>query len=159
MAYDMAKQMKIIRPTITVDTVAYVNGDDVGGIITLTGALAYNRPTTLVSVTLAEDGGQSPALSLFFFRATPAGGTYTDNAAIAFAAADLANFLTVVRVAAADWYVPSGSGKAFVAKTNIQVACDGTTTSDNLFMLIVADGAYDAVAANDLTMAIGFESR
>ena len=129
------------------------------GIITLTGVMSSSgRQAMLRSATLKDAGGQSPALSLLFFRATPASGTYTDNTGVAFGASDDDNLVGVVRVAAADWYVPSGSGKAFVAKADLLVCCEGSTTSNDLYMLIVADGAYDAVATNDLTVAIGFES-
>lgn len=72
-------------PTITITaTPDYSAGDDVGGIISLlTVNSATGRPVLLRSVTLKDNGNQGPPLTLLFFKATPAGGTYTDNAAFA----------------------------------------------------------------------------
>ena len=147
------------RPTITVSaTPDYAAGDVVGGIITLASVMAATgRQALLRSVALKDATGAGPALSLLFFRATPAGGTYTDNAAIVFGAADDDNLVGVVRVVAADWYTPSGGGKSFVSLGGIDVVM-GSVTSD-LYLLIVADGAYNAAATTDLTAEIGFEQR
>ena len=71
----------IVRPTITTTAVAYTAGDVVGGILTLTSAVAAAAPVELRSLVLKDDLNQKPALQILFFRSSPAG-TYTDNAAV-----------------------------------------------------------------------------
>lgn len=136
-----------VTPTIVVDTVAYAIGDVVGGIITLPAAnYASDKGVTLKSLVLKEGGGQAPALYLMFFKATPAGGTYTDNLALAYGAGDEANFVGGVSILAADWVVTST--RAQVTKAGDLLPAAVTATS--MFMLIIAKSAYDAVAAGDL---------
>lgn len=148
--------MVSIAPTVTITaTPDYSAGDCVGGIVTVSSAVntKSNRPIRLTNVTLTDNAGQAPALSLLFFRATPAGGTYTDNSALVLDASDIADLVGVVRIAAADWYTVSS--KSLVAVNDLNMIMDITTTS--LFMLVVADGAYNAGATTDLTVKLGVD--
>ena len=71
---------QILRPTITLSASPdYSANDVVGGIITLTSVAARDADEVVLrSVVLKDAGGQAPALTLLFFRATPSGGTYTE---------------------------------------------------------------------------------
>lgn len=150
----------VIRPTITISaTPDYSIGDVVGGIITLSGVMeASGRQAELQTVVLKENGGQSPALSLIFFRATPAAGTYTDNAQLIWGAGDAGNIVGVVRVLVTDWLIPGAStNKAMVDLSRLGKLM-GSATSD-LYLLIIADSAYNAAATTDLTAEFAFERK
>src|SRR5262245_9823159 len=98
---DMGSQYVVIRPTITTSASPdYADGDVISGIVTLSGVFQLaNRSAILRSVMLKDAAGQAPALSLLFFRATPSGGTYTDNSAIVFGSGDVGNCIGTVKVA------------------------------------------------------------
>ena len=150
----------VIRPTITVGASPNYAADDVvGGIITLSNVMAVSgRPALLKSVILKDAAGQGPALSLFFLRDTPAGGTYTDNAAIVWGSTgegDSARRVGLVRVTAGDWYTVAGQSTVVLGGIEQLM---GAAALD-LFLLIIADGAYNAAASTDLTAEIAFERR
>lgn len=147
------------RPTIAVSTTpAYVSGNVVGGLLTLPGVMMAPQGVALLrSVTLKDAAGVGPALSLLFFRATPSGGYYRDNAPLVLGASDVANLIAVVRVLSTDWYTPSGSGASFVCAGGIDQVMKSATA--DLFVVIVADGAYTALATTNLSVEIGFEQR
>lgn len=147
----------VVRPTITTSASPdYSANDVVGGIITLSSVMAAaGRSAILKSVTLKDASGQAPALTLLFFRATPAAGTYTDNGALAWGAGDLANLVGVVKVLAADWYTQAS--KSLLAIGGIDLLM-GAAASD-LFLLIVADATWNAASTSDLTAEFGFDQR
>lgn len=127
-----------------------------GGIVTLTGVMSEAGRSALLRSLVAKDaGGQAPALTFLFFRASPSGGTYTDNEALVWGAGDHAKLVGVVRIAAADWYTLVSKSQAALGGID---AILGSATSD-LYMLIIADGAWNAGATTDLTVELGFEQR
>lgn len=142
------------RPTITVDTAAYASLDCVGGIITMASFLANSGGSAkLNSLTLSEAGAQSPALTISLFRATPVGGTYTDNLALATDASDLEDLVAVIDVPATAWKAFGGKTMCTIGGLDMIVDCAATS----MFMLIQAQSAYDAVATDDLEMVFGYE--
>lgn len=147
----------IIRPTITISaTPDYSIGDTVGAIITLPSVMeSSGRSAHLRSVTLKENSGQAPALTLLFFRSTPSGGTYTDNSALAWGTGDSANLIGVVRILAGDWYTVASKSQVSIGAID---QLHGSVTSD-LYLLIIADSVYNAAATTDLTGEFGYERR
>lgn len=145
----------VIRPTITISASPdYSAGDSIGGIVTLSSVMyASGRSAKLTSLTLKENGGQAPALTCIFFRATPSDGTYTDNAAIVWGSGDSANMIGAVEVVAGDWYTVASKSVATLAGLD---QIHGAAASD-LFLIIVADGAYNAGGASDLTAEISYQ--
>ena len=148
---------QILRPTITLSASPdYSANDVVGGIITLTSVAARDADEVVLrSVVLKDAGGQAPALTLLFFRATPSGGTYTDNAALVWGSGDLGNLVGSVQVLAADWL--TRVGKSMVSIGGIEQVVGAAAT--DLFLLIVADATWNAAATTDLSIEIGFSRR
>lgn len=146
---------KTSNPTVTISASPdYSAGDGAGGIISLTTVnSASGRPVKLVSVTAKDDGNQGPALTLLFFKATPAGGTYTDNAALVIDATDLADLVGVVRILSTDWVTISSKKMVAVGGIDQLMAVSATT----LFLLVSVDGAWNAASTSDLTLEFGFE--
>jgi hypothetical protein len=149
----------VLRPTITLSTSpAYATGDVVGGVIALPGVMPFvGGVASLMSVTLKDAAGVGPALLLLFFRATPTGGYYVDNAPVTFGATDAAGCVGVIGIAGADWKTPTGGGCSFVSVANINI--DMKAVTSDLSLLILANGAYAAANASNLTAEIGFEQR
>jgi hypothetical protein len=80
----------------TVQTAAYASGNDIGGLITLTGAVAVRGYIQNTSITMADS--QTPTLDVFFFNANPTGSTITDKTNIAIATADLPKVIGIAHV-------------------------------------------------------------
>lgn len=143
-----------ITPTISASP-DYSVGDVIGGIQTIALAnFASGLPTKLQSLAVIDKTGASPQFTVLLFKATPAGGTYTDNAALVIDASDLADFVGMVKVVAADWTIPvAGSGVAAIGGIG-QIL---PVTATSLFALIIADATYNAASTSDLILTFGFE--
>lgn len=146
---------KIVRPTITMSASPdYSIGDSIGGIITLTdAALEAGRQVKLTSLSLVDLSGQSPAFTIIFFKSTPVGGTYTDNAALDMVTADFSTKNKMLRVLSADWKIMDSVG--FLDLDDLNMIMDAV--SDDLFALIFADSTWNAASVGDLIAAFGFE--
>lgn len=144
----------------TVDTSAYAIGDNVGTLPagTILKIPAVNRlpgrPVKLVSVDVTENGSASaPAFEILFFRSRPVGGTYTDNSAFAWGAEDYKRKCGHVSVVAGDFKTLGSKHSATLGGIDQVLAVDET----DLYLLIVAQNAYDAVLASDLALTFAFE--
>lgn len=152
-----------LAPAVTVAAVTYAAGEVVGGTTTLADVMEPNpdgtdsadRSASLVSLHLGEKSGLAPALDIYFLRAAPTG-TYNDNAALTWDAADLAKKYGPVRIQAADWIV--SGGQADVSLGNIGLVMD-SADADLRIVIVRPTGAADYVAASTdaLSIRLGFE--
>lgn len=145
--------MSAISVTLGVSaTPDYAANDVIDRIKTLSNAVDGGPPgAVLTSVTIKEPGGQTPAMTLLFFKATPAGGTYADNTALVWGTNDLANLVGVVRILTTDWITIVS--KSMVSVGDIGQFCKSANT--DLYMLVIADEAFNASA--DVTIELGLE--
>ncbi len=143
--------------TPVIDTaVNYAAGDVVGGIQTIAGAVAAaDGRLELRSVNVRDKAGQAPALLLYLFSATPAAGTYTDNAPLAWGAGDAANQVGVIDIAAANYKTVAGVS----SQTLSDIGQVHTATATSLFALIIANGAYNAAALGDLIITMAWDRK
>jgi hypothetical protein len=92
----------IIKKTGTevgADANAYSTGDLIGGLLTLSGADSIGGlPPFLTSITLQDLDKQNVAIDVVFFDANPTGTTFTNNAALDIADADLPKVIAVIPV-------------------------------------------------------------
>lgn len=150
----MAFTVHKVTPSITVDTAAYAAGDvllaatSLGNVVATTGA-----KLKLTGITGCEDGGQAPAFTIMFFNASP-GQSAAANAAVVWGASDDDYFAGMIRVVGGDWYTVGSH--SFMSLGGAEVDIDMGSSSE-LWMIILADSAYDAVAANDLRVTLHFE--
>lgn len=133
---------------------AYAEGDGVGGIISVTTVnYATGRRVTLRSIQINDKDGNSLPLDLYFFKATPAAGTYTDNAALAWGTGDSANKVGQLKVAAGDW-VKDGGQSAVNFGLTLKMPVAATT----LFLLIVCPtGSAPTFTNGGLTINMEFD--
>jgi hypothetical protein len=149
----------VVKPTIAVDTGIYAALDVLGalvvsGVVTITGAARVSGGSGVIeSIALFDDDNEKGPITLLFFDAAPASGTYVGNGALVLSAGDKAKYVGRVDILASD-YVTMG-GDAFVCLRGIGLAfrCVGTA---NLFMIpLVTSGTPTYTASTDLQMAIG----
>lgn len=151
----------VYRPTITISASPnYSSGDAIN-----TGAIAltpFPRPAgKLVSLTLRDAANQGPALLLLFFRSNPTSSTITDNAAFALHADDLTKHCGTISVLAADWQTVDSKSLAVLGDMQVVHSCAGVdavgAVNNSLYLVIVANGAYNAAATTDLSIELEYE--
>jgi len=133
----------------------YAAGDVVGTIIELAvlAAAVAGAKFRLKSVHVVDEAGQAPALLIYFFTATPTGGTYTDNTAVVWGALDGNREQGVVSVAAANYVTVAGkSSQTLSGIDQIHVP-----SAASIFMLVIANGAYNAAADGNLIITASWE--
>ncbi len=145
--------------TVTVTTSAtpdYSIGDCIGGILTIEDvSIVPGRPVELKSVCVRDKAGQAPQLTIYFFKATPAGGTYDDNAALNLDAGDPANLVGVVQLTTSNYRTVDGVSMAALGNIGQLLA----VAAGSLFALIAADAAYNAAGTSDLLIELGLERK
>lgn len=144
-----------ITPTMSASP-DYSAGDGLGGIQTLATVVASNSLSALLkSICVSDKAGQAPQITIYFFKATPAAGTYTDNDALAWGAGDAANMIGIVKFVSADYKTVGG----------ISTACLGavdqlhTPAATSVFVIIEVDAAYNGASTSDLTLVFGYDRK
>lgn len=137
-----------------VDTTAYAAGDILfSSVIPLTDvARTTGRTVKLEGIDLAEDGAQAPSLTFLFFHAIPTQ-TGARNAAAAFGSGTARKFAGMVRVNGSDWYTAGGKSFLSIGAASTPMTVTGT----DLYLVAIADSAYDAVLGTDLSITFHFE--
>jgi len=141
-----------VTPTITAG--AYTALDIVGAIQTIAAATRVSgEPTILQSITVTDLGKQSVELTIFFFNANPATGTYTDNIALTIHDTDMALCIGKVKVLAADYSPAAASSVATVANIGLPLMPAATS----LFAIAQASSSAPTYASTgDLTLRYSF---
>jgi len=141
-----------VTPTITAG--AYTALDIVGAIQTIANATRVSgEPTILQSITVTDLGKQSVELTIFFFNANPATGTYTDNIALTIHDTDMALCIGKVKVLAADYSPAAASSVATVANIGLPLMPAATS----LFAIAQASSSAPTYASTgDLTLRYSF---
>lgn len=104
----MGQYTTVAKPTITVDTSAYADGDDIAGKITVSVARGKGGAGLLTRLQLRSRTNITVQTFLHVFDRNPSASTFTKNSAMALASADYAKLLKTFVVAAADWVAPKG---------------------------------------------------
>lgn len=150
----------IIRTALTVEaTPDYSDGDMFAGEISLTNAVRETSGgLVLNSITIWNDDATTPAFRIMFFDADLTGGTYTENSAPSFSAADKANILGVVPIrtglntAGGDWYAAGGDTWACVRGLGLPLQADAT---QDLRMMIIAGETINVAATGSFAIVLG----
>lgn len=132
---------------------AYADGDVVGGILSLTTVnYASGRRVALRSVQINNKDGNAPELRVYFFKATPSGGTYTDNSALAWGSGDSANKVGQFKIATTDWLTDGSQSSVNVSNLGMKMTVSATT----LFALIVIRTAV-TLTNGQFTLQLDFD--
>lgn len=142
----------------TVGTAAYIPGDCLGNVATLTFPtvnFSTGRNVAIDSIFIYDKSNQSPAMTIMWFKQTPAGGTYTDGAPLVLAAADadLPNIVGITKILAGDWLqVPSISSTGAIVNFN-DLNLNLPIAATSLFALIQCDSTL-SLTASDIGITI-----
>lgn len=125
----------VVAPAITVTNGAYHANDNVGGVLTLTGASRVSgKATTLTRVSVLDAANQKKQLELVFFNANPSASTFTDNAAPVIHANDQAKFVGRITINSSDYISVGTTGLACLANIGLAMVPNG---SANLYCVIL----------------------
>lgn len=144
--------VKIAGATVGVNTDAYTAGDLVGGKLTLADVYPVGpQEPFLVSITVQDLTKQNAALDFVIFDSDPAATTFTNNAALDVADADLPKILGYVSLTDYSSFNDNSVGSV----TNIGMSVKPTGSA--LYAAIVARGT-PTYGANELSVTFGFLS-
>lgn len=153
---------KALRANPTVDLAAHTAGD----VIAKFDIAPVGGPTggaVLKQISIIDDDAQNGAMTFLFFDGALTG-TYTQNAAPAFTAADRARLLGECTIATGDWATIGGDGLACVEFFQVlsHVPTYPTSTGPSapgpLTVVLLAGATQDYVTANPLFITFGIMS-
>lgn len=137
----------ILTKTLTVDTSAYAAGDNVGGLLKFKDTdLTPNQKGILHAAVLTDAASQLASISMVVFDSKP-GGTFTDNAAIDPADADLEKILGVINFST----YTSFNDNSVSTASNLSLPIKWT---DGIYVALVTNEAPTYVAATDVDLRL-----
>lgn len=138
---------------IGVDGALYAAGQCLGALQTLPSALFTidhdRRQAVLTGLVVHDLTNQKSALDVVIFDSNPSATTFTDNAALDIADADLPKIIARISVLAADYVSYADNAEATLKGLGIDLA--PATIAGNLYMILVCRGAPTYVA-NELSI-------
>src|SRR4051812_1176333 len=100
----MSENIKSLTVQTVVDTAIYASGDLIGTKMTFAGLAGLSRTLKVLSVLLVDEAKQSADIDLVLFSSDPTGTTFTNNAALDVADADMDKICGVITFRTADWF-------------------------------------------------------
>lgn len=145
-------RLLVITPTLT--TSAYADGDQMGGVLTLTSAVDATADTaTLISVQVVDKAKQSAPFDILFFNASPTLAS-TDNAALSVSDTEMVQkFIGRVSVDSADYSDTAQSSDATVLGVGLYL--QAAAGSSDLYAVLQCRGTPTYGAAADLVVKLG----
>jgi hypothetical protein len=154
-AFGQSAGTRFVSVTPVIDTAVYASGDVMSATaMTFQNLLKPNGARTgyVVSATISDAAAQAIDLDLVLFSALPES-FGADNAAFAPTDAQIKTILGVINFGSASRFAFSNNSVKFVGSLAIPVK--GLTVPGTIYGVLVARGAYDADAADDLTVTLG----
>lgn len=135
-------------------SVAYASGDCIGGKFTLANAVRMSGGGgEIMSVTVADKVAQNAPIDLIVFDADPGGTTFTDNAPLTIASADLLKINAIVGIVGANYNGFVGNSAACLANLRRVLNAVGTT----LYACLISRGTPTYASASDLQVKVVIE--
>lgn len=120
--------------SVTTDTNAYAAGDNVGGLLTLTNALDPSYKTgKIYSAVISDLDKQAADFDIIIFDANPTGTTFTNNAALDIADADISKIAGVVQIGTSVNFADN----EVVIGSSVQLPVRVTNADGNLYAALV----------------------
>ncbi len=156
MARRSSRSIQYVDVTPTVDLAAYGTGDLIGHAV-----MEFNfnmlgkvkKGGFIRSVIITDLAKQSQNLDVVFWATEPTGTTFTDQAALDIADADLVRVIGVAAVT--DWKAFADNSIGQLHGLDIAFVLGGGNT---LYASIVSRGTPDFVSTSDLTVRVGVQS-
>ena len=129
---------------VTTSGSGYLSGYVVGTIIPLsTVNAASGRRVRLQSVQINDAGGQACPFHIYFFKATPSGGTYTDKTALVWGSGDNANKVGSLNILSSFYLTDASQSTLSYGGLAMDMGVGATT----LYALIIAEGSTPSPTA------------
>ena len=139
---------KTIDVTPTIDTNIYASGDALGGLQTLTDAAREGTYSGVIhSVVVTDLASQGADIDVIIFSANPSGTTFTNNATLDIADADLVKVICVIQVTNDATFADNGA--SYAHGNNCVFSMQGTL-STTLYAAAVVRGTPTYASASDL---------
>lgn len=153
----MEQKPALIEVTPVITAGAYTANDCIGGKLTLANALSSIRSGMgrLLSISIQDLAAQKAALKIFFFKANPDSGTYTDNQPLDIHDTDMLDCLGVIEVDVGDYAEAADNAVATLTGIDKVVKADDKST---LYALVKVVGTPTYVSVSDLKFMFGFSS-
>lgn len=146
--------IKVAGATVGVDASTYAAGDLVGSKLTLSNAYPVeSKEPYLHSITVQDLDEQNAELDFVFFDSDPEDTTFTDDAELDIADADLPKIIGFATITASDYCAFADSSVGTVG--NLGIACKPAVNT--LYCAIVSRGT-PTYTANGLSVVFGFVS-
>lgn len=146
--------VKWFSATPVVDTAAYASGDLIGEKLEFDLSVFRDMPGLMVqSVQIVDLDKQSAAVDLVLFESDPTGTTFTDQAALAVADADLSKVSGVAQVTTYAAFSDNSLGRA--NNLAIPARIEPTDGSAKLFAALVSRGTPTYTGASNLIVRVG----
>lgn len=153
------RSVSILELNPAVGTSAYATGDFIGA---AAAPMKFAQPFgaheqrglagLIEAVTIIDNSAQAPAMDLIFFDTLPSGTTFTDNAALDIADADMNKIVGVLEIVAGDWV--SFADNSIVQKRNLQLPVVMADQREALYAALVSRGSPTFVAATDVIVRV-----
>ena len=143
----------VLSKAVTVDTNIYAAGDNVGGLLTFENALDVGFKTgKITNVIISDLAKQAGDFDVVIFDANPSATTFTNNAALDIADADITKIAAVISLTTS---VNFADNEIVISAASVgyQVRSAGTT----LYAAIVARSTPTFAATTDLAIKIQLE--
>lgn len=155
-----ARSTKFIRLALATDGVAYADGDQVGVLMKLSGALDREKGSARIkSVSVIDLDAQSQPIDVLFFSEKPTNTGSNNNPPNITDSELVAKFLGTVKIAAAD-YTAFVGGSIASKQSDLPVVGTALTTAstvEGIWVLAVIRGAGTFPTATGLNLLIGVE--
>ena len=148
---------KCVTASPTVDTGgAYASGELIGGELTFTNILDKNVGSAhITSISIADKASQAIDLDLEISRSSLTGTTFTDQAALDIADADLSKIIAIVSFGSAQRFAFADNGLKYLGSLALAVQTpNASTPSGTLYGAVIARGAYTGASASDLAVTV-----
>ncbi len=133
---------------------AYTAGDAIGALMTFTSAGRVTSGTGVVhTIRLTDLGKQDAAIDVLIFDVFPSGTTFTDNAALDIADADLPGLCGIAKIVAGDYSDFNDNSAACIRSAGI--AYDLAGGNATLYAALVARGTPTYTSTSDVTLKLG----
>lgn len=145
---------KVVRTSNTITTTngtAYASGDNIGGIVTVTGALRISGGNGFISmIDIWDKQAQNAAITIDFWDASPSG-TYTNDAAQVIVGDD-GKHLGSVSIAAGDYVSTGVASRACIKNINLPIVGNASTS---IYATMVTTGTPTYTSTSSLILKLG----
>ena len=145
--------VKITGAELGATATTYADGDVIGNKIFIENImLLFPGEATLMSITAQDLDAQDSALEVIIWSSDPTGTTFTDDAALDIADADLPKHCGSANVAATDYKSYTDNSVGTVRNIGLPI---GTDTQNDLWMTLVSRGT-PTYTADGLSLILTF---